>query len=113
MRILVFGAGVIGSLYSARFSSMGIDVTLLARGRRLETLKNKGLLYYKKNTVKKASIKIIDKLGNNDIYDYIFLAARYEQIESALMDMKDNSSKNIITLSNAIGYDSMDQNCWR
>jgi len=105
MRILVFGAGVIGSLYSARLSSIGIDVALLARGRRLEIIKNKGLLYYEKNMVKKASIKIIDKLKNNDIYDYIFLAVRYEQIESALMDMKDNSSKNIITLSNAIGYD--------
>jgi 2-dehydropantoate 2-reductase len=106
MRILVFGAGVIGSLYASRLSSMGIDVALFARGKRLETLKKKGLLYYEKNMVKKVSIKIIDKLEKNDIYDYIFVTVRYEQVEAALMDIKDNYSKNIITLSNAIGYDS-------
>jgi 2-dehydropantoate 2-reductase len=106
MRILVFGAGVIGSLYAVRLSSMDIDVVLFARGRRLETLKKKGLLYYEKNMVKKASIKIIDKLENDDIYDYIFVTVRYEQVEDALMDIKDNYSKNIITLSNAIGYDN-------
>ncbi|MDR0376097.1 MAG: hypothetical protein LBH85_10345 [Treponema sp.] len=106
MRILVFGAGVIGSLYANRLSSVGVDVVLFARGKRLETLKKKGLLYYEKNVLKKASIKIVDKLENNDIYDYIFVAVRYEQVEGALMDIKDNHSKNILTLSNAVEYDS-------
>jgi 2-dehydropantoate 2-reductase len=106
MRILVFGAGVIGSLYAIRLSSVGIDVTLFARGQRLKTLRNKGLLYYEENTLKEVSIKIIDKLENDDIYDYIFVTVRYEQIEGALMDIKDNNSKNILTLSNAVVYDS-------
>ncbi|MDR0410792.1 MAG: hypothetical protein LBH75_02320 [Treponema sp.] len=98
MRVLVFGAGVIGSLYAARLSSFGIDVALFARGKRLETLKKKGLLYYEENTLKKASINIIDKLENDDIYDYIFVAVRYEQVEGALMDIKGNHSKNTLSL---------------
>jgi 2-dehydropantoate 2-reductase len=106
MRVLIFGAGVIGSLYAARLSSAGIDVVLFARGQRLETLKKKGLLYQEGNILEKASIKIIDKLEDGDIYDYIFVAVRYEQVEGALMDIKNNHSKNILTLSNAVEYDN-------
>ena len=38
MRILIFGAGVIGSLYGARLAEAGYDVSIYARGRRLESL---------------------------------------------------------------------------
>jgi hypothetical protein len=38
-KILVFGAGPIGSFFAARLQEAGKDVTLLARGKRLEDLK--------------------------------------------------------------------------
>jgi 2-dehydropantoate 2-reductase len=104
MKVLVFGAGVIGSLYAVRFSSAGFDVALLARGKRLEALREKGLLYDEKGSVKKAPIKIINELRDDDIYDYIFVTVRYEQVESALITLEKNQSKNIVTLTNAIQY---------
>ncbi|MDR2652056.1 MAG: hypothetical protein LBC68_07030 [Prevotellaceae bacterium] len=104
-RILIFGAGVIGSLYAARFSLAGFDVVLLARGKRFETLKKNGLQYYDKGAIKNISIKIIDKLDDNDIYDYIFVTVRYDQSESALMSIKQNQSKNIVTMINTVRYD--------
>ena len=36
MRILIYGAGVIGSFYASRFAKAGLDVTVLARGQRLK-----------------------------------------------------------------------------
>ena len=33
MRILIYGAGVIGSFYASRFVKAGLDVTVLARGQ--------------------------------------------------------------------------------
>lgn len=39
MRILIYGAGVIGSLYAALFSASGVDTTVYARGRRLADLR--------------------------------------------------------------------------
>ena len=45
MRILIYGAGVIGSLYAALFAKTGYDVSIYARGKRLEVLQTKGLLY--------------------------------------------------------------------
>ena len=45
MKLLIYGAGVIGCLYAALFSEAGYDVTIYARGKRLESLKKTGLLY--------------------------------------------------------------------
>ena len=45
MRILIYGAGVIGSLYAALFAEAGYDTSIYARGKRLEFLKKNGLLY--------------------------------------------------------------------
>ncbi|MDR0348912.1 MAG: hypothetical protein LBH90_05395 [Tannerella sp.] len=105
MRILVIGAGVIGSLYAARLSSAGADVSLFARGKRLEVLNEKGLSYHDGNRVKSAPVNIIGKLDDTDIYDYVFVAVRYEQVASALTLLRENHGKNIILLSNAVKYD--------
>ena len=48
MRILIYGAGVIGSLYAALFAEAGYDTSIYARGKRFEALRNNGL-QYKKN----------------------------------------------------------------
>jgi 2-dehydropantoate 2-reductase len=44
MRVLIIGAGVIGSFNAARLAGGGVDVTLLARGRRLEDLREHGIV---------------------------------------------------------------------
>ena len=56
MRILVFGAGVIGSLYGALLAEAGYDVSVYARGRRLESLTRDGLLYKRKGKIRKAPV---------------------------------------------------------
>ncbi|CAM3207474.1 ketopantoate reductase family protein [Paenibacillus lupini] len=105
-RLLIFGAGVVGSVYALRFAQYGLDVTLLARGKRLEALKRNGLSYNDNGTVKQISVKTIDTLENDDIYDYIFVPVRYDQAKSSLTAIKNNKSKTIVTLTNTIGYDS-------
>ena len=45
---MIYGAGVIGSLYAALFAEAGYDTNIYARGKRLEALRNNGL-QYKKN----------------------------------------------------------------
>ena len=54
MRILIYGAGVIGSLYAALFAEAGYDTSIYARGKKLEALRNNGLLYKKNQEVIKA-----------------------------------------------------------
>ena len=59
MKILIYGAGVIGSLYAVLFAETGYDTSIYARGKRLEFLKKNGLLYKKKQDLIKAEIKIL------------------------------------------------------
>jgi hypothetical protein len=75
MRILIYGAGVIGCLNGALFSEEGYDVTILARGRRLENLSDKGLRYRSGSTVKTAKVNIIETLADNDRYDFVFVVS--------------------------------------
>lgn len=58
-----------------------MDITLLARGERLKTLRKKDLLYDDKGVIRSVKVRLIDRLEANDIYDYILVAVRYDQIE--------------------------------
>jgi hypothetical protein len=42
--MLFFGAGVLGSVYAARLHEAGVDVTVLARGRRLADIREHGIV---------------------------------------------------------------------
>ncbi|ULO09569.1 ketopantoate reductase [Paenibacillus sp. 19GGS1-52] len=106
-RILIFGAGVIGSAYAIKFIEAGIDVTLFARSNRFNTLKENGLQYNEKGAVKSIKVNVIDTLENDDVYDFIFVTVRYDRSQSALLALKDNQSQNIVTMiSNSIGFSS-------
>jgi len=55
--------------------------------------------------VKSIKVNAIGTLDNDDIYDFIFVSVRYHQSESALLALKDNQSKNIVTMTNSsIGF---------
>lgn len=52
-------------------------------------------------------MNVIDTLENDDVYDFIFVTVRYDRSEAALLVLKDNQSKNIVTMtSNSIGFSS-------
>ena len=102
MRLLIFGTGVIGSLYASLFAEAGFDTTVYARGARLETLKKKGLLYLKREKVTKANVSVVSELKDNDEYDFIFLTVRENQLYQALDELKTNNSKCIVTMTNSM-----------
>ena len=76
MRILIYGAGVIGSFYASRFAKAGLDVTILARGQRLKELQGHGLWYRGKARTHKVEVKTISELKPDDRYQFIFLTVR-------------------------------------
>ena len=102
MRILIYGAGVIGSLYAALFAEAGYDTNIYARGKRLEVLRNNGLLYKKNQEVIKAEIRILRELPNDDIYDFVLLTVRENQLYEALTELKNNKSNTIVTMMNSL-----------
>lgn len=83
IRILVFGAGVIGSLYAAKLAAAGNQVTLFARGRRLAELQDAGLRWLVAGAEQVADVEITGELGGGP-FDMILVAVRYEQADEAL-----------------------------
>lgn len=102
MRILIYGAGVIGSLYAALFAESGIETTVYARGRRLESLQREGLRYEKGGTVRTADVQVLDVLRKDDLYDFIFLTVRENQVHEALTQLRENQSPHIVTMVNSL-----------
>ena len=95
MKILVFGAGVLGCNLARNFFRSKKDVTLLARGKWAEEIKNNGLriksqLFPHTSTTR---IPVITELKPDDVYDVIFVAIRYTQIDSIIEILRANKSK--------------------
>ncbi|MNO54213.1 2-dehydropantoate 2-reductase [compost metagenome] len=102
MRILVFGAGVLGSYLAHVLVRGGNDVTVLARGRRAEQLKKDGLVirhyFQRKTTVDK--VKVIDALQTDDRYDLLFVVMKYNDFPSVLPMLAENQTQNIVLVGN-------------
>ena len=101
MRILIYGAGVIGSLYGALLSEAGHDVSLYARGKRLESLRKNGLLYIRNGQIQTAKARVLSSLERTDRYDFILLAVRENQLSAALDELRENVSPTVVTMVNS------------
>ncbi len=76
MRVLVYGAGVIGSIYAAHLHEGGLAVSVLARGRRLEEIREHGIRVESADAAKRieADIPTVDRLESQDAYDLVVVA---------------------------------------
>lgn len=107
MKILIYGAGVIGSIFAVKLSNAGQDITVLARGKRFEEIRENGVVICnpKTNRRETAKVHVIDKLTDDMIYDAIFVVMQRTQVEDILEPLAANPSKNIVFVVNtASGY---------
>ena len=102
VRILVIGAGVNGSAVAASLYSAGIDVTVLARGKRYEELQEEGIVIEDpfKNKRSVTRVPVINRLDPNDLYDYVLVIIRKNQVADLLPVLAQNSSANIVFMGN-------------
>lgn len=104
MKILVFGAGVLGCNLARNLFRAGKDVTLLARGNWAEEIKNNGLRIKNKFLPRTSvsRVPVATELKPNDEYDVIFAAARYTQIDAITEILRANRTKNIVFVGNNV-----------
>ena len=104
MKILVFGAGVLGCNLANNLFRAGKDVTLLARGPWAEKIRSNGLRI--KNTLSRRTavnrIPVVTELAPEDAYDVIFVAVRYTQIETILETLRASRAKTMIFVGNNV-----------
>ena len=92
MKILIVGAGVIGSFNAARLTDAGQDVTLLARGRRLADLREHAVVLedFRNGRRTTTRVPLADRLGPEDAYDLAIVIMRRNQIRSVLPMLAQN-----------------------
>jgi len=100
MKILIYGAGVIGSIYAAKLFEAKNDVTLLARGKNYQSLQQNGIVINEHLTGKKISVHIplIQQLEKNDFYDLVIVTVRLDQLESVIQDLKNNIACSLVMI---------------
>ena len=92
MNILVYGAGVIGSVYAAQLQEAGYTVTLLARGQRAESLRTHGILLENIRTGQQTTtqVSVVEHLAPTDSYDVVLVTVRMDQLSSILPSLAAN-----------------------
>jgi 2-dehydropantoate 2-reductase len=111
MKILVYGAGVLGSVLAWRLRNSGQDVSLLARGQRLDDLRLHGLVFENMVTGKRATaaVNVIAALQPEDTYDLVLVVMGKHQIGATLPALAANHHTPVVLFmgNNLAGPDEM------
>ena len=104
MKILVFGAGVLGCNLARNLFRAGKDVTLLARGNWASEIKTNGLKIKNRFSpcMSVSRIPAVTELNPTDAYDVVFVAVRYTQIEAILDTLRASRAKTILFVGNNV-----------
>ena len=100
MKILVYGAGVLGSYLAHVLHRGGNDVTLLARGKRLQELQQNGLVirHYIQRRTTTDMVKLTERLDAQDQYDIVFVVVQRTQLDDILPYLCANENSSLFVL---------------
>ena len=103
MRILVIGAGVIGSVYAGLLADAGHDVTVVGRGGRLDDLRREGLRLRSVDGIEsRHSVSIVDAVPETPL-DLVVVAVRREQAASAAAQVARSNAVAVLFFGNYAG----------
>ena len=111
MKILVYGAGVLGSLYAARLQESRQEVSLLARGQRLADLREHGIVLEDAITGHRTTtrVDVVEQLTPEDAYDLVIVLVPKNHVSEVLPSLAANRhTPNVLFMgNNAAGPDEM------
>ncbi len=111
MRVLVYGAGVLGSLYAARLQEVGHAISILARGQRLADLREHGIVLEEAITGHRTTthVNVVEHLAPEDAYDLVIVLLPKNHVSEVLPALAANQhTPNILFMgNNAAGPDEM------
>jgi ketopantoate reductase len=110
-KILVYGAGPLGSLFAARLQQGGNDVSILARGQRLAELREHGVVLVDVLTQERSvtPVNVVENLAPDDAYDLVLVIMRKNHALQILPVLAANQhTPNVLFLmNNAAGPDAL------
>jgi 2-dehydropantoate 2-reductase len=86
MRILVYGAGVQGSVFAASLHRAGHDLKILARGRRLADIRDRGIVLERLGTPGQQVTRVpaVERLEATDDFDLVMITTQKGQVGDVL-----------------------------
>ena len=109
MKVLVYGAGVIGGQFAHALITGGNDVTVIARGAWAETLRTEGLrirhYIQRKDTVDHPRVL---EAPDEERYDIVFAVMQYRQMEKILPDLAGVNSPIVVLTGNNLSASQME-----
>ena len=109
MKIMVFGAGVIGGQLAHALCACGNDVTVIARGAWAETLRTEGLrirhYVQRKDTVDHPRVL---EVPDGERCDAVFAVMQYRQMEAILPELARIDSPIVVLTGNNLSASDME-----
>ncbi|MGD8397403.1 MAG: 2-dehydropantoate 2-reductase N-terminal domain-containing protein [Anaerolineae bacterium] len=105
-KILVYGAGPLGSLFAARLQQGGNAVSLLARGERLAQVREHGVVLHDTITDERevTRVRVVEALAPDDAYDLVLVIMRKNHALEILPVLAANQrTPNVLFLMNNAG----------
>ena len=109
MKILIYGAGVIGSTYGWQLAKIGCDISILVRKERKQDAIENGVnihcLDWRGGCCDNQEVifqpTVIDELSANNDFDYIFVTTNNLNLDSVLDTLNESAGKaNIVFFQN-------------
>lgn len=90
MKILVCGAGVMGSLYAAKLSQSGNDVSILAQGKRYNELYGRAIFFrlLPSREIHAVDAMVVSSLTPGDEYDLAIVLTQPQEMQAALSQLQ-------------------------
>lgn len=107
-KVLVIGAGVIGSFLIHKLCAAGNNVTVLARGKTLEKLCREGLITedYFTRRVYRDRPRITDRI-TDEYYDIVFAVMQYTQMPDVLNSLAAVNAPAVVLVGNNLSAHDM------
>ncbi len=100
MRVLIYGAGIIGQIYAGRLREAGHNVTVLARRRTLEALAHDGIALVNKGKSCRVHVEVTDHVGPGSSFDLTLVTVRRDQLDEILPALADLQASSVVLMQN-------------
>ncbi len=105
MRILVYGAGVIGQIYAARLHEAGHDVTVFGRHQTRETLTRDGITLVNAAPAHAAPaspvrVDVIGQLAADRSFDLVLVTVRRDQVDEIMPELARAQASHVVMMQN-------------
>jgi 2-dehydropantoate 2-reductase len=98
MNIAIVGPGGIGSTFASQLAQAGHEVTVVARGKRLEQLRQSEAIV--STSGKRASVRVSAALDTTTAWDLVLVTVLASQVDAVLPALTESAAKTVMFMFN-------------